>query len=227
MTDSQEYAEQLVRAESEERSEQYRRGEIGFVPGTRVHTRDGLRGIEKIRVGDLLLTADSPGAELAFRPVVRITHAPARIVRVIYREPAEENRYEIIDTTLNHLFWVIGDGWTEARKLRSGFGKERRLLLPDKREMVADYLCLVVATGTEGIGWISGFANAMDVKGEEWNFASGALHRADAWATEDVFDASEAPFFFDVYEPEVEGSGIFFVGKEGLMVRHHVGIPLS
>jgi hypothetical protein len=220
MTDADDYVERVFNAEMDRRREELRRGEIGIVPGTPVHTPAGLRPIEEIRAGDQVMSAATPGAALEPRRVARATHAPAQVVRMVYHEPGNRDRTWFVDTTLNHPFWVVAEGWSEARKLFSGFGHERRLLRPDGREMVASRVNLVFATEAQGIGWISSFANATDENGYEWDFAARALHRETVPATDD--DA----FRFEVHELHVEGSGIYFAGEHGLLVRRNEdGLP--
>lgn len=85
-----------------------------FVAGTPVWTIHGPVDIDKLRVGDLVLSQNVETGELAFKPVVRTSVRPA--------EPL--TRVQIGDETLlstsGHLLWVSGKGWVKAGKLESG-----------------------------------------------------------------------------------------------------------
>ena len=41
-----------------------------FVAGTLIHTKDGLKAIEDIQIGDLVLSKDDQTGEVAYKPVV-------------------------------------------------------------------------------------------------------------------------------------------------------------
>ncbi len=82
--------------------------------GTKVSTIRGPVAIEKIRVGDLVLSQNSDTGELAYKPVLRTT---VRLPEPIY---TLESSGDSLRCTGGHLFWVAGEGWTKARHLRSG-----------------------------------------------------------------------------------------------------------
>ncbi len=85
-----------------------------FVKGTPVMTRQGLKAIEKIKAGDLVLSKNTRTGELAWKPVIEATT----------RDPAPT----FLITTANdklcctggHVFWVSGQGWTKASQLKPG-----------------------------------------------------------------------------------------------------------
>ncbi|HTN76311.1 MAG TPA: polymorphic toxin-type HINT domain-containing protein [Pirellulaceae bacterium] len=86
-----------------------------LIAGTVVRTQLGDMPIEQIRRGDLVLSQDVESGELAFKPVIKTTITPSG---PIYRVDAGfDERFEC---TGGHLFWVVGDGWKQARELRSG-----------------------------------------------------------------------------------------------------------
>ena len=85
-----------------------------FARGTPVITRKGLQAIETVRVGDLVLTRELASGELSWKPVVRTTTRPPRPVF----EVSLDN--ETLCCTGGHLFWVSGQGWTKASRLRPG-----------------------------------------------------------------------------------------------------------
>ena len=79
-----------------------------FAAGTLVHTVDGPRPIESIRVGDSVLSQGPSTGTLGFQPVVAIHR----------NQPAATSRIKIggesIIATGIHRFWKAGKGWTMA-----------------------------------------------------------------------------------------------------------------
>lgn len=84
-----------------------------LVAGTPVWTTEGAVPIERIRIGDQVLSKDIESGELGYKPVVLTTTREApRIVRLTLGE-------ETLDLTSGHLVWASGSGWTKARDLSS------------------------------------------------------------------------------------------------------------
>ncbi len=85
-----------------------------FAVGTLVHTIDGPRAIESIRVGDRVLAQNTTTGQLAFEPVVA-THL---------NDPSPTLRISIDGDTIVatgiHRFWKAGKGWVMARELKAG-----------------------------------------------------------------------------------------------------------
>ncbi len=82
--------------------------------GTTVWTLDGHKAIEKVRVGDQVLSQDPDTGELAYKPVLATTVRPAApLVRL-------ETDRGVIRTSGGHLFWQSGRGWAKARDLKAG-----------------------------------------------------------------------------------------------------------
>jgi len=82
--------------------------------GTLVWTRRGLRPIEQIEVGDVVLSRDPETGRNAFKPVLQTTIRKASwLVKLHLPE-------ESISVSGGHLFWASGKGWRRARQLGSG-----------------------------------------------------------------------------------------------------------
>jgi hypothetical protein len=82
--------------------------------GTPVWTAKGPLAIERVRVGDLVLSQHPETGELAYKPVLRTTVRPSgKLMRI--QAAGEE-----FQTSGGHLFWVAGQGWTKARQVQSG-----------------------------------------------------------------------------------------------------------
>jgi hypothetical protein len=85
-----------------------------FAAGTPVHTIDGPRAIESIRIGDRVLSQDTSTGVLGFQPVLAVHHTKsAETVRVTLDG-------ETIVATGIHRFWKAGQGWVTARDLKPG-----------------------------------------------------------------------------------------------------------
>jgi hypothetical protein len=82
-----------------------------FASGTPVWTDNGLMPVEKIKVGDRVLSKDVETGELAYKPVLHTTVRPPRELVTLRLGD------ETIVCTGGHRFWNSGDGWTKARDL--------------------------------------------------------------------------------------------------------------
>jgi hypothetical protein len=82
--------------------------------GTLVWTARGPFEIERIQVGDLVLSQHTETGELAYKPVLRTTVRPkSQLIKI-------EAGGESYETSGGHLFWVSGQGWVKSRELQSG-----------------------------------------------------------------------------------------------------------
>ena len=85
-----------------------------FVAGTPVWTQSGPVAIEKVKIGDLVLSQDPHTGELNYRPVVDTTvRPPSGTVKLDFNN-------ETITTTRGHRFWIAGQGWEMAKFLQPG-----------------------------------------------------------------------------------------------------------
>jgi hypothetical protein len=85
-----------------------------FGAGTPIRTRNGLRAIEDLKVGDLVLAQDAASGSLGYQPVVAVHHnPPSPTLRVSL------NGADIVSSTF-HRIWKAGRGWTMARDLKVG-----------------------------------------------------------------------------------------------------------
>jgi intein/homing endonuclease len=91
-----------------------------FSKGTRVHTKEGVKPIEEIKVGDWVLSApeDGSGKPEYKRVVNTFVHKNKTIRRIgVFNK---KNQSVIIVATGDHPFWVEGVGWTRADLLKKG-----------------------------------------------------------------------------------------------------------
>jgi hypothetical protein len=85
-----------------------------FVGGTKVITKDGVKRIEDVKTGDLVLASDPECGTVEYRRVLNTIEREAREVVDISVEGV------IITCTPEHPFWAVGEGWTVAEKLKAG-----------------------------------------------------------------------------------------------------------
>ena len=85
-----------------------------FVAGTVVTTKTGLKEIQEIAVGDLVLCRDVGSGRIGWKPVLQATVRDPAVTRklVVGREEFR--------CTTGHLFWVSGKGWKKASQLAAG-----------------------------------------------------------------------------------------------------------
>jgi Pretoxin HINT domain len=85
-----------------------------FGAGTPVQTVEGLRPIESLRVGDLVLTQSTDGGALGYKSILVVHHNP----------PSATFRVKLggesIISSHFHRFWIAGRGWVMARDLKVG-----------------------------------------------------------------------------------------------------------
>jgi hypothetical protein len=90
-----------------------------FAAGTLVTMSDGTRkAIEDIRVNDVVRSGSRSGENSAVTEVYTKTAAKARALS--FQPLMGAAREEELLTTDEHLFWVDGRGWVEARNLKAG-----------------------------------------------------------------------------------------------------------
>ena len=82
-----------------------------FAAGTTVWTLAGPKAVERILVGDLVLSQNAETGELAYKPVLRAAERPPlALVTVSVGK-------DVLRCTGGHAFWVPGRGWVHARRL--------------------------------------------------------------------------------------------------------------
>lgn len=111
--------------------------------GTIVWTAVGPKAIEKMQVGDLVLSQNPETGELAFKPVLMTTVRPtSRLTRF-------EIGGEVLRTSGGHPLWIEGRGWTKAREAKAGdafHGLDGQAVISStQRDVEAETYNLVVA----------------------------------------------------------------------------------
>jgi hypothetical protein len=86
-----------------------------FAAGTPVRTPDGSCPIERVHVGDLVLSQDVATGALDYSPVLVVHHnKPSETLRTTLTNG------ETLVSSVYHRFWRSGSGWALARELKPG-----------------------------------------------------------------------------------------------------------
>lgn len=130
----------------------------GFVAGTLVHTDKGLVPIDKLKVGDMVLSKHESGeGEQAYKRVVKTFKSAEKmpIVRVSFYGQRTDGQYGQmhIFCTDNHPFWVIGKGWRLASQLiHDDSGYYDSLIDLNERPIdLIDWMCFLRTTSVPDI----------------------------------------------------------------------------
>ncbi|RKZ75206.1 MAG: hypothetical protein DRR16_31495, partial [Candidatus Parabeggiatoa sp. nov. 3] len=87
-----------------------------FPAGTLVHTKEGLKPIEEIKIGDLVLSYNENTETLSYQPVTDLIQGKRqyRLVEITL------DSGKSIEATAKHPFYIKGHGWNPANSLKVG-----------------------------------------------------------------------------------------------------------
>ncbi|MBR7779250.1 polymorphic toxin-type HINT domain-containing protein [Undibacterium rugosum] len=211
--------------------------EACFAAGTLVHTKEGLVPIEKIKVGDWVLSKPENGGEQAYKRVLKtFVHEPTTVMEVYGKIPGTQNRSVRVISTLNHPFWLVGKGWTAANNfpLRSQFE------LVDGSNTVFTGNDSIYVTDVEGVGWVPAHMGDLSRPGSQWDYINHkmvdeyvmAIDRIQALEgehplyTQNALEEAEQsetnyPYLkIPVYNLEVEDFHTYYVSEIGIWVHN-------
>ena len=87
-----------------------------FVEGTPVHTKDGVKPIEEIEIGDLVASKNDKTGKVEWKPVVELfRNNDKEVLNIGFA--GSFGKLETLGVTAEHPFWVEGKGWTNAGDL--------------------------------------------------------------------------------------------------------------
>ena len=207
-----------------------------------MHTKEGLVPIEKIKVGDWVLSKPENGGEQAYKRVLKtFAHEPTTVMEVCGEIPGRPNVFKRVISTLNHPFWVVGQGWTAADILPKG-----RCTDGEQFELVDGSftdigLCgRIFATDIEGVGWTPSHMGDLSRSGNNWDYINNKLRAADVMAIDRIQALEEEhplytqnaleeagksetnyPYLkLPVYNLEVEDFHTYYVSEIGIWVHN-------
>ena len=140
-----------------------------FVAGTLVNTKNGLVPIEKIRVGDWVLSQPEMKGELEYKRVVNtFVHEDKDVQLLEFFSDNADGALGRLITTPNHPFWVKDVGWNRADYLEPG----QRLVLHEG-STAAVWQCRELRnTEVKDVAWACDFhpdyGNLVDFRGDSF-----------------------------------------------------------
>lgn len=188
-----------------------------FVAGTLVWTDKGQVPIEKIKVGDMVLSQPEAGGELAYKRVKEtFVFESKEIWRIeIYADVHRESitEFELL-VTPNHPFWVKGVGWTSVESLKQG----DELIYQDGSDGYVNTVDYLFQTRYPGVGHfkdrdagVNYFVDLRDGRAV-WDYGHGPFKLTDS-LRDDIF-------CWRVFNFEVEDFHTYYVGEYGLWVHN-------
>jgi hypothetical protein len=109
-----------------------------FVAGTKIHTQIGLKNIEDVQIGDVVLSWNEVTGKREYKRVTELfVHEVELLFQVHIQRPHDLSLESLVDvtileTTWNHPFWVIEKkAWVETKDLEEG----DRVLLSNGKEV--------------------------------------------------------------------------------------------
>jgi hypothetical protein len=195
-----------------------------FIKGTRVLTKEGIKRIEDIKVGDWVLSSpdNKPGIR-EYKRVANIFVHKNKTVRKIGFD--KDGKHVFVVATGNHPFWVEGIGWTRMDLLKKG----NKLRLADGSLAKLDYqipvykFCEEEWQGNERIGFTykGRFPPLADPVGgrlfdyENYQYPANA-HGEMGWGEMEEENYLEVT----VYNLEVEDFHTYYVSADGIWVHN-------
>jgi VCBS repeat-containing protein len=200
-----------------------------FAAGTLVHTQEGLKPIEQIKVGDMVLSKHEGGeGERAYKRVTKTFVHEEREVILIHlggKQPDGSKLNKTLVVTPEHPIWIKGKGWKTADKLKQTLDFMYVEVLTD---IVAKVMakCRMYKSLKPDHAWIA----AMD-KMEFMNEGGLYIVPENKYSGEGAgFYDQSVPFKFrmkeehlyktTVYNLEVEDFHTYYVTEDGIWVHN-------
>ncbi len=187
-----------------------------FVAGTLVHTKDGLKPIEQIKVGDYVLSKHENGkGGKAYKRVVNTFVHENQVVREISYATLGGGYDGYLTVTDNHPFWVVGIGWTRADLAEPG----QELELADGTRAIAYANCPVFRTPKPGIGWCSSYGDIHST-GCNFDYINRKTLENQVPVDSEILYSDDPYLKLRVYNFEVEDFHTYYVGEIGVWVHN-------
>ncbi len=207
-----------------------------FAAGTLVHAKEGLKPIETIQVGDLVLSKHESGeGERAYKRVTQTFKHEDR--EVIYlgvggKQNDGTDRYWTLAVTSEHPIWVQGKGWKEAGKIKATYPSTKLELLSDENPNM-NWNLRLFKTDQPDIAWspLMSKADWLGCMGKRVHIPSRQVVETDVFIGIDYVRTArrakpEHMYTTTVYNLEVEDFHTYYVGEAGVWV-HNKNIQVS
>jgi len=203
----------------------------GIAAGTLVHTEEGLVPIEKVKVGDWVLSKPENGGEQAYKRVLQtFAYEPKRVMKVGYVLPTDVNRAYPLNVTLNHPFYVTGKGWTAANDLPQGFNADgSKFELSDGSQALVRASGQIYISDQPSVGWFPSHMSDPERPGSLWDYVNHKLVATNVMALQAIQDYEmQDPYLkLPVYNLEVEDFHTYYVGEHGVWIHNENCLGLT
>ena len=201
----------------------------GFSAGTLVHTKDGLRPIEKIEAGDLVLSKqENEKGKCEYKRVTRtFMDKDIQVIMMACggRQRDGTDRYHDFAVTPDHRIWVQSKGWKPAEKIKWRFPALKVELLADENSDIVSN-SKIYRTDDPNIGWIPA-ADTINMRqdlGSQWDIpAMQRLPGSVGIGIQSVERTGQVKpehyFRTTVCNIEVEDFHTYYVGEVGVWVH--------
>lgn len=199
-----------------------------FVAGTPVLTKDGWQHIQKLQVGDLVLSRPADGSGQAeYKPVTRTLAVENRTVCFLTVDNGTGDGYMHVFVGDEHPFWVEGLGWTPARLLEQYHTLQRE----DGTPAVVAYNDVVIRTPVPHEGWVPFLPGCLF--GSIWSFAEPVdFVRRDVSVTRepgllDIWEGDDPRLKTTLYNIEVADFHTYYASYLWVhdLSPHRTGLP--
>ena len=199
-----------------------------FAGGTLVHTKDGLKPIETIQVGDWVLSKHESGeGEREYKRVTQtFKHEDREVISfgVEGLQADGTDRYYDLAVTPEHPIWVQGKGWKEAGKIKATYPPTKLELVTSENPKVSSNLRLF-KTDQPDIAWhpLMSKADWLGAMGKRVHVPSMQVVETDVFIGIDYVRSTrrtktEHLYTTTVYNLEVEDFHTYYVGEPGIWV---------
>ncbi len=168
-----------------------------FVAGTLVHTAEGLKPIEQIKVGDLVRTYDESGRKFL---TGKVTELYRHNVKLLYKIILSDG--SVLKTTWNHPFYVTGSG-------------VERIANSEQRIAASLSAMLIINNNT-----VKSERKGSWVEAKDLHRGNSLLNSRGNPASVVSVEPLPSPDI-TVYNFEVEGTHNYFVGEQGVLVHNY------
>lgn len=217
-----------------------------FVAGTLVHTQQGLVPIEKLKVGDYVLSKPESGeGEQSYQRVTEtFVHEEQEILLIDIDGYSVQDHEAAIKTgalvddsadfplivTANHPFWVVGKGWVEALRLKPGVDV---IVIADGSHHGVGNKHRVVRTLNKDTGWLirgtfcpivftENVSRIIDLSNNAISSSYEIEDRVENEGVEWWDECEQDRMRRTVYNITVENTHTYYVGELGVWVHNKI-----
>jgi hypothetical protein len=192
----------------------------GFVRGTLISTREGLRPIEEIQTGDYVLSCpEDDSVRATHQRVLRVFSHESQRIRQLIVDGATVGKIEMIAASDNSPFWVLDAGWMRADRL----DRRKMLRRSDGSECGVVRQYPVYRTHEPGVGWTQSMPGDVALShGNRYDYENAKglpMGGFDDVLPKDVLDSAQPFLTTAVFDLEVEAFRTYYVGRQAVWVR--------